>query len=288
MTKYTSGIYMYEHLKDHPFKIYETYRNFTSCGTLSKANIPLQLKQEDDLALVVRLHELIDFETDLFLFPENRPKQLAVSFEQLIKILKKNKTTQLKKNLGSKREVLVELSKIILMPLFESIVFESSYKTYLKSCGLEEASCNHLGIGSKETWYGEPDMSIQDVYVLSEENDEEENDDEEEEEEDDKEEEEQQSLPVFLECKKKITKVHRSQFVATSILGSFMQHNIDPTNNAFIPTILMNQSCFKICMYNAKHDVLLISAAKELNNIKGELSTTAILLLWLMENLVKI
>lgn len=285
MTSYTRGIYIYDNLKEHTFEIHYTHRSFASCGKLSGANIPLKKKTSNGFDVVVSLHHLINFEVDLFIHPVTRPEHLAEPFERLINVLQKCNTMQLKEEPATEKEVLVELADKILIPLFRNVTYESSYRSYLVLHKLAGA-CSHLGIGSKQTWYGEPDMAIEGVYVLSTSH--EDYDEEEEEEYKEPEHSEQQkqkkeqkyedNVPLFLECKKVEPKNDTSKLVATSVLCSFMHHS---ENDALIPTILVNKSYIRICMYNANNDILLISTSIPLSNKKG-ISTTAVLLIWLV------
>ena len=78
--------------------------------------------------------------------------------------------------------------------------------------------------------------------------------------------------PVNLEGSKR----HFEQLVATCVVNSFTEANLNPG----IPTILFNRSNYRICLYNCENDVLLLSEPKNLTT-RGCFSRTGVLLLWL-------
>lgn len=78
-------------------------------------------------------------------------------------------------------------------------------------------------------------------------------------------------------------KDHVSQLVTTCVTTSFIEHNLNSNLNPAVPTILFNKNSFRICIYDCKEDVLLISEPRLLTGSKyHRLSKSACLILWIV------
>ena len=163
--------------------------------------------------------------------------------------------------------------------------------------GLAGATVKHLGLGSAETWHGGPDLRVSGCEVVNiNENLEQdvfnsESDDE--------------ILPssqsasctdrsyrspspgttVNVEGKIQINlRGHLSQLVPTCVVSSFTKSKKHPHLNPLVPTLLVNKTAFRVCMYDCENDVLLLSEPKLFTSPKGGISRTALLILWLVIN----
>ena len=54
------------------------------------------------------------------------------------------------------------------------------------------------------------------------------------------------------------------QAIATCVVASFMAKGRHPEQRALVPTLLIDDKQFRVCLYDADNDVLLISTTKPL------------------------
>ena len=73
------------------------------------------------------------------------------------------------------------------------------------------------------------------------------------------------------------------QLVATCVVSSFTEKSLHPKKSAMVPTILIDEKVFRVCLYDSEKDVLLISEMKLLANKRG-LSQSGMALLWVVLN----
>lgn len=74
-----------------------------------------------------------------------------------------------------------------------------------------------------------------------------------------------------------------SQLIATCVVSSFTEKSLHPDKLPIIPTILIDDKLFRVCLYDTEKDVLLISDGKLLST-KGGLSQSGVALLWVVLN----
>ena len=71
-----------------------------------------------------------------------------------------------------------------------------------------------------------------------------------------------------VEAKLRFTDKNFSQLVATSVVSSFTESQLHPDQQALVPTIWVDLKQIRVCLYDCKLDVLLISKQKPLTNLK--------------------
>jgi len=76
---------------------------------------------------------------------------------------------------------------------------------------------------------------------------------------------------------------HLPQVVATCVVSSFIENKLHSDEQALVPTILIDFKQFRLCLYDCRLNVLLISRPKLLSTKNG-LSRSAMLFLWLTIN----
>ena len=73
------------------------------------------------------------------------------------------------------------------------------------------------------------------------------------------------------------------QIIGTCVVSSFTAKSRHPHKLAMVPTILIDNNQFSVCLYHCDKDVLMISDRKLLAT-KGHLSRSGLALLWLVIN----
>ena len=73
------------------------------------------------------------------------------------------------------------------------------------------------------------------------------------------------------------------QTIATCVTASFTENTRHPSKPAIVPTILIDEYFFCMCLYDCKKDILLISNPKNIST-NGSLSQSAMALLWVVLN----
>lgn len=306
-----NGNAIYAHLREFPFKMYEAVRHFTSFGNLSSALLDLHdIRDSEDYSLVVRLERLVDFDPEILSKPEQQPVNLKESIANLIQMLKHCRKKDLGEHLKklkdcvtdkklSKKVVVVNLIKQILIPLFGTVEVENGYRVFLdKLGGVEGCTLALLGVGSEQTWHGASEVRVrdcnimhvdspmlEDIEVISDTDD----DDDTASTSGAKAIGTSDSCPspgssVVFEGKLQMNiRKHVSQLSVSCVVNSFIENNLHPNLNPMVPSILFNKTAFRIGFYNCVEDVLLISEPRALTTNNG-ISKTAVLLLWLVVN----
>ncbi len=178
----------------------------------------------------------------------------------------------------SEKDVMVTLCKI-LTPLSSEVILEGTYKTHL---ALERESVllsvGDIGIGSVHTWHGSPDARVRGVPVVCLKAAEDSNfqfevlddgsDDE---------------SVTASECKVVVRPKNLKQAIATCVVSSFIAKARHPDKPAVVPTILINENQFCVCLYDCEKDVLMISDHRLLAT-NGHLSRSGLAFLWLVIN----
>ena len=221
---------------------------------------------------------IFHFDPTLFSSAESRPEELKESIEKLISIIQSRKTIELESVVNTEKEVLINIAKKVLVPLFGNVAFEKSYRASLWGT---QIPAEPIGFGSQKTWYGTPDLRIHGCVCVSTsgvDKDEGESDSDESDGDELDDSSDASLSSISIEGKVK------SQLVATAVTYSFTMASIQPTLNTLVPTILLNRVSFQICLYDCETDLLLISGPKCLVTTRGCLSESGVLLLWLCVN----
>lgn len=186
----------------------------------------------------------------------------------------------------SEKNVMMHICSEILVPLCGEVNLEMRYlDEVLKKPMLAGIKCSHIGMGSVSTWHGTPDARVRggvevvhrkeegDPFVIQESD---ESDDESESVSSD-------GMTTTIEGKILSSDANLPQVISTGVVSSFTEKSIHPDQPALVPTILIDEKVFRVCLYDSKKDVLLISVPKFLAT-KGRLSQSGMALLWVVLN----
>ena len=134
---------------------------------------------------------------------------------------------------------------------------------------------DYIGIGSWKTWHGSPDARVKGSEVIRrnvsllrldvEEYEKYEEYDSDGESDDTR---GTDGATSSVEAKLRFTDQNFSQLVATSVVSSFTESRLHPDQQPLVPTILVDLTQIRVCFYDCKLDVLLISEPKLLTNKK--------------------
>ena len=94
---------------------------------------------------------------------------------------------------------------------------------------------------------------------------------------------ESESDGMTIEGKIKYKCGNLPQIIGTCVVSSFIEKSCHSDLPAIVPTILIDKSRFRVCLYECERDILLISTCKSLS-MKGGLSQLAMALLWVVVN----
>ena len=183
----------------------------------------------------------------------------------------------------SEKSIMLSICSEILLPLCREVILEKTYQADLSKwpmiTGLE---CSDIGMGSKDTWHGTPDVRVRggtevvcrkeagDSFVV----DDVESDDESV---------TSDGMTTTIEGKIVYSDANLPQLVSTNVISSFTEKSLHPKKPALVPTILIDGKLFRVSLYDSEKDVLLISE-KKLLTTKGGLSQSAMALLWVVLN----
>ena len=76
-----------------------------------------------------------------------------------------------------------------------------------------------------------------------------------------------------IEGKVKAREANVQQAIGTCVVSSFTEKALHPTQQALVPTLLMDATEFRVCFYDCEKDVLLLTESKSLAT-KGGLATS--------------
>ena len=147
----------------HLLLLYKVKKNFCTFTSFSDAFIPISpVEVEDYTRLSLEFKTLFELKEVAANLPENVKTFLGREI-QWSKLDKKM----------SEKHILVHLASKLLVPLFGKVTFESGYIPLVK--GLEGMETSKIGIGSKYTLHGTPDLRLEGLlFVTTEDEDEEE------------------------------------------------------------------------------------------------------------------
>ena len=285
-----------QQFNDLPFYLLKVSAPFNPTSRFSQVDLSFN---KFDLNKYIRFDTLFDFSPLLLSTPNVRPQSLVKSIDVMIKQLQKSHRCPWSSDFLKEDDVMLELCKTVLLPLFDEVALEPRYK---RKCKLPGAKAQDIGLGTVDTWHGMPDTRIGCCCIVSTSeslhSETEDNFDSESLNEppvpagqDPSSAIEQESSLVLptespssaasVEGELSMKPCHTSQFVALSVTSSFTQHNIEPKENSLVPTIMINSNGFKVCLYDCEHDILLISEVKNIAQ-QGHLSPSGILMLWIV------
>lgn len=285
---------IWENLSTFPFRIYKITSPFCPSSAFTSVDFMYDVyKDSTGIPLSIPFSSLVTFDCDMLENPETRPCDCKESLNNLIGLLKECRQLPYPSVVGKEVSIVLNLVKNILMPMKMEFMLETKYLKYLKENKIEGVNTGYMGIGNAGTWHGNPDACIRGCNIIAADDD----DDEEEEEEGemgDHESEGEASVDsdgnsAHWEAKRSVNfPKNIKQLVASCVVSSFTEHNLHPTRNTLIPTVIIDNRSFRVCLYDCKHDVLLISEDKYLSKINkvdvNVLSSTGLLFLWIITN----
>ena len=167
------------------------------------------------------------------------------------------------------------------MPLCREVLLERRYTTQISQ--IPELQVGDLGLGSVDTWHGTPEARLRGVEVVWRKDSEETSAPVEEVVSDDKGSVQGDGTRTAVEEKVLSKEANLPQAVGTCVVASFTTKAHHPEHKVLVPTVLINEKQFRICLYDCDKDVLLISTSKLLAT-KGALSRSGMALLWVVIN----
>ena len=181
-------------------------------------------------------------------------------------------------------DIMISLSTQIFVPLCSEVLLESRYATILERHRLPELQVGDSGLGSVDTWHGTPDARIRgmevvwrkdagDAFAVVDEEDVSE----------DEGSVQSDGKCTAVEGKVLTTEANMAQAVGTCVVASFTAKARHPEQKALVPTVLLDEKQFRVCLYDCEKDIVLSSTNKMLAT-KGKLSRSGMALLWLVIN----
>ena len=176
---------------------------------------------------------------------------------------------------------MVTLCREIFVPLCREVLLESRYTTRISQ--IPKLQVGDLGLGSVDTWHGTPDARLRGMEVVWRKDSEEISALVEEIVSDNEGSVQSDGTSTAVEGKVLSKEANLPQAVGTCVVASFTAKTRHPEHKALVPTVLIDEKQFRVCLYDCDKDVLLISTSKLLAT-KGELSRSGMALLWLVIN----
>ena len=250
------------------FGVYEVTECFSPRALFSDIDLEIAMRGR------LQLESLVHFNCEI-LTKANSDEADVAAVEMLLPLL----TTRVKLHVDSdslENVVMRELIKSVLHPLSTETIMEKKYRTWIEDefpHRPRSLLTGFLGMGSKDTWHGQPDARIRgsspvlEVDVVGF---------------DDEDEAETDAATTPVEGKRKAKKL--SQSIATTVVSSFTEKKLHPSENALVPSILINCRYVRVLLYDCQKDVLLISAPVDLVNNRQHVIKSTILFLWLFIN----
>ena len=137
---------------------------------------------------------------------------------------------------------------------------------------------DNIGMGTVHTWHGSPDARVRGAEVVYWKET-----DETYEVIQDPSDDELDGATTTVETKLLCKDANLHQAVATCVVSFFTEKSLHPDLKALVPTIIMDEQQFCVCLYDSEKGILLISNSKCLAT-KGGLSRSGMVLLWLTLN----
>lgn len=249
------------------FGVYEVTECFSPRALFSDIDLEIAMRGR------LQLESLVHFNCEILTKASGDEVNVA-AVEMLLPLL----TTRVKLHIDSdslENVVMRELIKSVLHPLSTETIMEKKYRTWIEDefpHRPRSLLTGFLGMGSKDTWHGQPDARIRgsspvlEVDVVGFDEDEAETD----------------AATTPVEGKRKAKKL--SQSIATTVVSSFTEKKLHPSENALVPSILINCRYVRVLLYDCQKDVLLISAPLDLVNNRQHVIKSTILFLWLFIN----
>jgi hypothetical protein len=144
-------------IKNHEFVFHEVTNTFCTSSNFTRAEIPTEPIQEmigsASTEKCVLLKTLFDLSSVQNCLPDHVKEFLQQEFQSVTTPKRMSETT-----------AVLDLTRRLLLPLFKKVTLESKTYSTLVSGGNVEAA--PIGIGSKKTLHGTPDMKVDDLLCL--------------------------------------------------------------------------------------------------------------------------
>jgi hypothetical protein len=178
-------------------------------------------------------------------------------------------------------DIMVTLCREIFVPLCREVLLESRYRTRISR--IPKLQFGDLGLGSVDTWHGTPEARLRGMEVVWRKDSGEISALVEEIVSDNEGSVQSDGTSTAVEGKVLSKEANLPQAVGTCVVASFTAKTRHPEHKALVPTLLIDEKQFRVCLYDCDKDVLLISTSKLLAT-RGELSRSGMALLWLVIN----
>ena len=169
----------------------------------------------------------------------------------------------------TEKERFTMVTKEILCMVADSLSLEKKYHKNLKKS--EKISFNSNGMGNSFVWHGHSDAFMNSGVPVSPWNGGEFEDD---------------VFPHDCEVKKDLMErradPHLSKLVSSAVINAFIEANTKGYTHP-IPSVIIDDELFRLCFYDSRKDLLLISDVLSLSQ-EGCLLRSALLLLWIIAN----
>ena len=154
----------------------------------------------------------------------------------------------------SGKNLMLSVSSEILVPLCKEVILEKGYEADLsfhKRPMIAGMQCSDIGMGTLNTWHGTPDLRVRGEGYFVREKVEEgehtlaittvvESDDESV---------SSDGMTTTIEGKIAFSDSNLPQAVATCVISSFTENSLHPDKLALVPTILIDEKCFRVCLF---------------------------------------
>lgn len=264
-------------VKDVSFYFYRVTENFNPTSAFSRIDLNMApFKSTDGAHIGIKAEELYKL-NQITATGENRD---AVHFICTCKDIPWPPFTQM-----SEHTAFIEISRQILAPISgkNEVILDRTYRNLLKDLVTDSRlTSDCIGFGSSETWHGSPDARVRGTEIIGHnfidddatepfgsDNDEEISD---------------TCSNVSTGTTTTIETKHLQQLVATCVVSSFIENNLQKKLPSMVPSILIDANGFSICFYDCVDDILLISQTIQLLSKTNRLSSNGVLLLWLTIN----
>lgn len=194
----------------------------------------------------------------LNVYPDNdERKDILLDFLGLLKNGDIKLSHEIFKEKGRKeKDTFFAITKCLLSKLCCNVVLshDGFQNTVETSDHPQNVSSGRLGIGTQHTWHGYPDARVRafntDTNVLMA------NDDPDD----------SGSSPTstlgdncIVEGKASEKEFNEAQLIGTTVISSFIEHNLHKDLNSLVPVIVLGAPKGQICLYDCQQDLLLLS-----------------------------
>ena len=152
----------------------------------------------------------------------------------------------------------------ILVPLCNEVILERRYQEYLERIPHPSTlTYGDIGLGARNTWHGTPDMRVRvgEVNLLYAEKGKGDAGGESESEsgsnaERDESDEDSDGMTTTIEAKTSLRVACLPQILAMNVVSSFVENDLYPDQIAMVPSILIGNHHFRVCLHHCERDTM--------------------------------